>query len=43
MGLVAVGSSVGGTIIPIAAHNLMPIVGLVSTSPSEWHYANLIT
>jgi len=27
MGLVAVGSSVGGTVIPIAAHNLIPIVG----------------
>lgn len=29
MGLVAVGSSVGGTVIPIAAHKLIPIVGLV--------------
>jgi MFS transporter, MCT family, solute carrier family 16 (monocarboxylic acid transporters), member 10 len=29
MGLVAVGSSLGGTIIPIAAHNLIPAVGLV--------------
>ncbi|KAF8227102.1 MFS general substrate transporter [Tricholoma matsutake] len=27
MGLVAVGSSLGGTIIPITAHNLIPILG----------------
>lgn len=31
MGLVAVGSSLGGTIIPITAHNLIPILGLVGT------------
>lgn len=29
MGLVAVGSSVGGTVFPIAARNLIPLVGYV--------------
>jgi MFS transporter, MCT family, solute carrier family 16 (monocarboxylic acid transporters), member 10 len=43
MGFVAMGSSLGGTILPIAAKNLLPRVGSVPGSDLVWVFLNMLS